>query len=129
MYHDEFASKPAWVEPTGDVPAPGFALEFGGGLSLGLAASLNQPISTILFYLGGLLPLVVSCLAIAAYRCSELLARLAPLAESSGRRALPSPYLATIPSDAVVGPYRRRFRANSARSMLNTSDRMGPPTR
>jgi len=52
--------------------------EVGGGLSLGFAASLNQPISLLLFYLGGLLPLVACSLSIAAHRVSELLTCFAP---------------------------------------------------
>jgi len=117
MYHDEFARravKPTKPLPYGEDALPSLPLEVGGGLSLGLAASLNQPISMLLFYLGGLLPLVTCCLAIAAHRVSEFLAGLAPSLGSKTHSAIPVPHLSVASGPAALRLHRRD-RMKSAR--------------
>jgi hypothetical protein len=117
MYHDEFArkpEKPVKPLPYGEDALPRLPLEVGGGLSLGLAASLNQPISMLVFYLGGLLPLVTCCLAIAAHRVSDFLAGLAPSLEARRPSAVPVPHM--FGSSSLMGAARLRHqRARSGR--------------
>jgi hypothetical protein len=116
MYHDEFARMPARSPRTDgqDLP-PGVAMEVGGGLSLGLAASLNQPLATVLFYLGGLLPLVTCSLSIAAHRASELLALLSASPEAPRPSALPHPHWRAS-SPRLAGHHMRTYqRARSIR--------------
>jgi hypothetical protein len=114
MYHDEFARKPVRPMQRPEVPLSSLPFEVGGGLSLGLAVSLNQPISMALFYLGGLLPLVACSIEIAARRASEFLLRLAPSLETCRPSAVPVPHLPGI-SSPVAGSRFRHERARSAR--------------
>ncbi len=88
MYHDEFAKQPAKPNLKGEPLLPGRALEVGGGLSLGLAASLNQPLAMTLYYLGGLLPLVACSLSIAG----QWLASLAAKPQAIRLLAVPVPH-------------------------------------
>jgi hypothetical protein len=113
MYHDEFARKPAKPRPHGEVALSSLPLEVGGGLSLGLAASLNQPISMLLFYLGGLLPLVTCSIAIAAHRVSEFLIGLAPSLKTRRPSAIPIPHI--LGSTSPMAGSRLQYR--SARSV------------
>jgi hypothetical protein len=117
MYHDEFARKPVKPvksTPYGEDALPSLPLEVGGGLSLGLAASLNLPISMLLFYLGGLLPLVTCCLAIAAQRVSDFLVGLAPGLETRRPSAVPVPHI--FGSSSRMGAAQlRNQRARSGR--------------
>ena len=116
MYHDEFASKPAKPVPFGEDALPAITLEVGGGLSLGLAASLNQPLSTLLYLVGGLLPLLTCCFAIAAHRCAEVLERLSPLFEAGRRPSVPVPIPHLFASRAsMAGRHRVHPKARSAR--------------
>ena len=128
MYHDEFARKPAKPRSQGEDLLPSLPLEVGGGLSLGLAASLNQPISILLFYLGGLLPLVTCSLAIAAHRASELLARLAPGLRTKRHPTLPGPHFSAARAPrAATNPLVGSTR--SGPSMLHRPAREGRPGR
>jgi hypothetical protein len=112
MYHDEFAKKPAQPKPAGDDLLPSLPLEICGGLSLGFAASLNQPVSMVLFYLGGLLPLVTCSVAIAAQRALEFMTRLVSGPGTRHQSVMPIPHFA-----AASGPMARaRVRHQSARS-------------
>jgi hypothetical protein len=108
MYHDEFARKPSNPGPVGENAMPSLPLEVGGGLSIGLAMSLNQPISMLLLYLGGLLPLVTCSLTIAAHRVAEVLAALAPRLETRRRAAVPAPHLAVATIPMAVARFRRQ---------------------
>jgi hypothetical protein len=114
VYHDEFSRKPAKARSFADDAIPLLALEVGGGLSLGLAASLNQPISTLLYFLGGVLPLVTCCVSIAAHRLSETLTGLTPPANAGRISAVPVPHILTSTA-RVGGLHRHRSRAGSAR--------------
>jgi hypothetical protein len=115
MYHDEFAKRPTRTRSNGDVDVPAFPLEFGGGLSLGLAASLNPSISGLLLSLGGLLPLVATSFAIALHRAAEFLNVLASRARIIDRTNPPRPHFATISSASTIDPRRfedsRQFRS------------------
>jgi hypothetical protein len=112
MYHDEFMRKPVRPIRRPEEPPASLPLEVGGGLSLGLAASLNQPLSMVLFQLGGLLPLVACSLEIAAHRASVFLARLAPSLQASRPSAIPVPHLSTASGFSAI----RRHRQERARS-------------
>jgi hypothetical protein len=113
MYHDEFARKPAKPRPIVEDTLPRLPLEVGGGLSLGLAVSLNQPISMLLFYLGGLLPLVTCSIAIAAHRVSEFLASLAPSLETRRPSAVPVPHI--LGSSSPMAGSRLPLRTRASR--------------
>jgi hypothetical protein len=125
MYHDEFTRTPARkVETYGNDALPSVALEVGGGLSLGLAASLNQPASMLLLYVGGLLPLLACCTSIVAHRCSEVMATLAPLFRAGRPSAVPMPHLF-----AAARPSRRLQGAGSVRGASPDRGRLDPPAR
>ena len=114
MYHDEFRKPVARSRTDRGAAGPSLSLEVGGGLSLGLAASLDQPIAMALFYLGGVLPLVTCCLSIAAGRAAEFLTGLAPRLEIPRLSAIPTPHLAAS-SGRVAAPHRRREGARTGR--------------
>ena len=125
MYHDEFTRTPARkADPYGDDALPSVALEVGGGLSLGLAASLNQPVSMLLFFVGGLLPMLTCCASIVAHRCSEVVAALAPLFKPGRPSTVPIPHLF-----AASRPARRLQGAGSTRGASFDRGRLDPPAR
>jgi hypothetical protein len=94
MYYDEFARRPARPISTGEKILPSLVMEVGGGLSLALAASLNRPISLMVFDLGGLLPMVACCLSIAGRNAVTMVASLAPKPLPIRSPALPAPHFA-----------------------------------
>ena len=125
MYHDEFAKRPVRRESSfGENALPTMALEVGGGLWMVLAASLNQTISSLLFQIGGLLPLVACSCSIFAHRCSESLSQLARTIQTFERSPLPIPHL-SFPSSSASKPRRTRVRAESARAGFDHSSRLG----
>ena len=129
MYHDEFAKKPERSESTDQNPLPTLAMAVGGGLWLSLMISLNQPILTLLFFLGGLLPLLASCLNIAWYRCSRFVTGPTSQARSWPRPNLTLPQLTTTPATSPNGPYRRYFRTESIEARHEAPRRIGDRTR
>ena len=125
MYHDEFTRTPAKRPGSfGDDALPSVALEVGGGLSLGLAASLNQPVSMLLFFVGGLLPMLTCCASIVAHRCSEALAALTPIFRARRPSAVPIPHL-----PAMNRPGRRLQGAGSVRNATFDRGRLDSPSR
>ena len=123
MYHDEFAKRPARIRRDADalVDMPSLPIEVGGGLSLGLAASLNPSISNLLLGLGGLLPLVLASFAIALHRASEFLGGLAPLAKVIGKSNPPVPHFATINPSSKVDMQRYQAANRSIRGRSEDS--------
>jgi hypothetical protein len=117
MYHDEFAKKSARPRPKVEEPGSSLPMEVGGGLSLGLAASLNPPISILVFYLGGLLPLVACSAEIAARRVAESLSSLI--------RSLPGRRPAALPVTHLTGPHRRPQGAGTTRVGAGGLHRLG----
>jgi len=125
MYHDEFARNPVRIEPPPQSPLPGLALEVGGGLWLGLLASLNPPILTALFFLGGLLPLIASCITIGLYRSFEALDRLANSARSGSW--LPGSVGCQARSSAsLLGLYHPHIEAKPTRVSSDHASRRAP---
>ena len=93
MGHPASARKWSGSAPHAGGGPPLRTLEVGGGLSLGLAASLDQPSSLLLLSLGGLLPFVAFSLSIAAHRARQWLVRPMHPPGASGPIAWPTPHL------------------------------------
>ena len=114
MYHDEFMRQPAKFSSHTRESRPSLPFEVGGGVSLGLAASLNQPISMVLFYLGGLLPLFACSVEIATHQVVEFLRSLAPSSKTTQSSPIPMPHLSTSFA-RKAGATRTQQRARASR--------------
>lgn len=119
MSYHEPVKNSAHERSSHDSAVPAVALEMGGGLSLGLAISLNPPISMLLFSLGGLIPLLFSSCEITTHRCFEIVRQFNRASETIDRLAPPMPDLVSQFTSSGPGHYQANSNGEFVRMGLS----------
>ena len=127
MYHDEFA--PRANRDRGDVGGPisGLAIEVGGGVSAAAASALAIPGIPILLELGGVFPLMASCLGMISARCREVIGSLGLGLDPRGLagRGILVPATINRPISTLRGPRAVAGRARTVRAGFDRSRHLG----
>jgi hypothetical protein len=128
MYHDEFEKRPLQAKSPDQSPLPLLAIEVGAGVSLGLLASLNQAVSVVVYGVGGLWPLLVTCGAIAYQQGSDSLARLVPTLRRRNRSGSEQSQTSR-PALVLSGPHQLRLPQLVTRVSTETETRHSAASR